>query len=58
MEKLKLEIDALRVDSFAAEEAPAAEVGTVHGHQRTRRPTCGDLCTNTQPIVSCYDPCG
>lgn len=31
MEKLKLEIDALRVDSFAAEEAPDAEAGTVHG---------------------------
>lgn len=58
MKKLILDVDTLRIESFAAEEAPREEAGTVHGHQATRRPTCGSLCTNTQPIVSCYDPCG
>jgi hypothetical protein len=59
MKKLTLDIDRLRVESFATELAVDAR-GTVHGHDPTRgtRPTCGAFCTNTQPIVSCYDPCG
>jgi hypothetical protein len=31
MKKIKLDVDALRVDSFAT-SAPAASVGTVQGH--------------------------
>ena len=56
--KLALDLDALAVESFATDAPDAAGAGTVHGHQATRRPTCAETCTNTQPIVSCYDPCG
>lgn len=56
--KIRLDMDALRVDSFATATVDGAR-GTVQGHQtRGGRPTCAATCTNTQPIVSCYDPCG
>ncbi|HEX8692714.1 MAG TPA: hypothetical protein VF746_09860 [Longimicrobium sp.] len=59
MKKLTLDIERLRVESFATEPAVEAR-GTVHGHAPTQatRPTCGTVCTGTQPVVSCYDPCG
>jgi len=55
--KIRLDVETLRVDSFAT--APIEGVrGTVQAHQtRGGRPTCAETCTNTQPIVSCYDPC-
>lgn len=43
MEKLRLELDALKVESFEA-GADAAGRGTAHAHQDTtcsKQPTCG-----------------
>ncbi|HEU0016157.1 MAG TPA: pinensin family lanthipeptide [Longimicrobium sp.] len=59
MRKLKLDLDALAVESFetAADGAPAA--GTVHAHHHTRghdtcQFSCELGCTND---VSCFNPC-
>lgn len=66
MKKLRLEIEALRVESFAPAGTDRVETGTVHAHEPTNgqgRFSCAagctqDIqCTNTQPIVSCFDPC-
>lgn len=63
--KIRLDMETLRVASFDTGAADGERDGTVHGHQNTRRPTCAQTCfscdvgcTNTQPIVSCFDPCG
>lgn len=57
--KTRLDPEALRVDSFDTEAVRGSEVRMALG-QPTRggRPTCAATCTNTQPILSCYDPCG
>ena len=56
--KIRLDVDTLRVVSFATAPAEGGR-GTVHAHAtQGTRPTCAATCTNTQPIVSCYDPCG
>lgn len=52
MEKLKLDVETLAVDSFAAGAAEAGS-GTVHGHAtRVTGP-----CKPTQPYVTCIEPC-
>ena len=53
--KIRLNLDALRIESFATGDAPARERGTVHGHARTDRcqtndctpATCGTECIGT-----------
>jgi len=58
MKKIRLDVDALRVDSFATAPVDGPR-GTVQAHAtQGMRPTCSLTCTNTQPLVSCYDPCG
>ncbi|HEX8242829.1 MAG TPA: hypothetical protein VF541_05025 [Longimicrobium sp.] len=44
MNKLKLDLDALQVDSFEAEAGDAERPGTVHGRQVTRWNTCNQSC--------------
>ena len=46
MEKLRLDLDALAVESFDTDRAGAAERGTVRGHERARTPLCSaiDAC--------------
>lgn len=58
--KTRLNPEALRVDSFDTEAVRGSEVRGAALGQATRggRPTCAATCTNTQPILSCYDPCG
>ncbi|HEX8696677.1 MAG TPA: hypothetical protein VF746_29940 [Longimicrobium sp.] len=55
MKKLKLEIDTLRVDSFAPAAAPEEPRGTVAGHAATT--TCP-----TWPLTQCpwsaFPTCG
>jgi hypothetical protein len=53
MQKLKLDLDTLRVDSFeTAREASKAD-GTVHGHQMSAVSNCG--CASTVFSTGCYD---
>jgi hypothetical protein len=58
--KMRLDMEALRVNSFDTDAVRGCEVRGAALGQATRggRPTCLDTCTNTQPILSCYDPCG
>lgn len=46
MKKLTLDVDALRVESFATEAAARGRGGTVHAHNHTRGNhfTCGGTC--------------
>lgn len=56
MKKLTLKADELRVQSFAANEAPAAGQGTVRGLEATVTciyPRCGTAVQRE----SCYDGC-
>ena len=59
MNKLKLDIDALQVDSFEPTEARGADVGTVHGRQVTRWNTCVQSCncpvTDLAHTCTCAD---
>ena len=66
MKKLKLEIEALQVDSFAPAADADAEAGTVQGAQATRFQTCAQSCgcpvtdlahTCTCPDTSQFNPC-
>ena len=52
--KLKLELDALTVESFRTADEEAAGPGTVRGHDAppTRRDTCADTCE-----LTCGDGC-
>jgi hypothetical protein len=46
MQKLKLQMDDLRVESYATSRAPHAAEGTVHGHEaftRLGEQTCGGM---------------
>jgi len=62
VKKLKLRMEELRVASFATHAEGVEGPGTVHGHFHSHPPqnTCMRTCpcTATQPIVTCYDPCG
>ena len=42
MKKLKLEVEALHVETFAPEAAARASVGTVRGQEDTTPEPCGD----------------
>ena len=48
MEKLKLNIDDLRVEAFEAADPTAEPEGTVHGHGATlicsEKRSCGHVC--------------
>lgn len=66
MNKLKLHIDALQVESFAT-GADARLSGTVQGHAppptRRNELTCGATCDNDPNCiitdeVTCLEPCG
>ncbi|HEU4883724.1 MAG TPA: hypothetical protein VFT45_15810 [Longimicrobium sp.] len=57
MKKLRLDVDALKVDSFSPEAAPAARRGTVEGNAIEPKIPTGDyslciICPNT------FDTCG
>lgn len=51
MKKLSLELNDLRVESFAT-DAEMAERGTVHGESLPTRPLCSKYCA---PSVYCAD---
>jgi hypothetical protein len=60
MRKLKLDVQNLRVESFAAVAAPEARGGTVHAHNHTRggHPSCYFSCQLDCTLdMSCNDPC-
>jgi len=65
MKKLKLEIEALQVDTFEP-AAAEADAGTVQGQEVTQWQTCPQSCgcpvtdlahTCTCPDTSAYNPC-
>lgn len=51
MKKLMLELDHLRVESFAT-DAESPERGTVEGNSLPTKPLCSRFCP---PTVSCND---
>jgi hypothetical protein len=64
MKKLKLDIHALRVESFEAAESPEPQIGTVRGNAATagcdepisQGPTCdGESCVETA-CATCLCP--
>lgn len=61
MKKLSLDPSELRVQSFAAAEAPAAAPGTVRGHAATVTciyPRCGTVVERESCYAGCtYDDC-
>lgn len=67
MRKMKLELEALSVESFETGRSRMEERGTVFGHNHTRggHITCGGTCdggnTCECPVtvdVTCLEPCG
>lgn len=72
MQKLKLDVERLTVDSFPTTNDPTLSLGTVRGAQQHTEPwTCGLTCVNTDAAVltcgaqtcnapnnTCYDTCG
>jgi hypothetical protein len=59
MKKLALELDGLRVESFATSPETGAPLGTVMGHARALG-TTGCTLTRTQPVsdITCMSDCG
>ena len=72
MKKLKLQLDALAVESFSTDSFPADAAGTVRGNAGTRnQDTCQESCFGTcdytcrytckcvftEPQVTCLQPC-
>jgi hypothetical protein len=55
MEKIRLDLDALEVDSFATDARDGAGKGTVHAHDRTQEPayTCGYTCGSRVNFLCC-----
>lgn len=55
MEKTRLDLDSLEVESFATEAAEAETRGTVHAHARTVEPayTCGYTCGSRVIFLCC-----
>ena len=55
MEKIRLDLDALEVDSFATDEPESAARGTIHAHVRTNEPayTCGYTCGSRVIFLCC-----
>lgn len=64
MRKLRLELDALRVESFET-AAAGKEPGTVHAHAPPTRRSCDESCGGTCPddgtcmetCISCFGSC-
>lgn len=58
--KLKLELDALTVQSFAPDESRARQHGTVHGHAVTLCKCNTQSCDafDTLNANNCTDECG
>lgn len=57
MKKLRMDLDELRVESFATEHDPAGAEGTVWGHQDAMRPkpgTAGCYATKQSCHYSCH----
>lgn len=47
--KLRLDLDALAVESFSPANSPARPAGTVHGHAETpsaEQTACADVCAS------------
>ena len=55
MEKIRLDLDALEVDSFATDAPGADAKGTVRAHAATREPayTCGYTCGSRVHFLCC-----
>jgi hypothetical protein len=53
MRKIRLTVDALKVESFDTATVEAKEPGTVHGHAFTRfwEPSCYESCTNIADCI-------
>ncbi|HEU4559695.1 MAG TPA: hypothetical protein VFS20_17715 [Longimicrobium sp.] len=54
MRKLKLNLDELRVDSFAPQKETEPADGTVHGHQETWPFRCTMFCTYNCTGIPCF----
>jgi hypothetical protein len=54
MEKVRLDLESLEVDSFAT-DATGTETGTVRAHQATHEPayTCGYTCGSRVHFLCC-----
>jgi hypothetical protein len=61
MKKLTLDPDQLRVQSFAADDAPPVDAGTVHAREATVTciyPRCGNVAQRESGYNVCtYDNC-
>lgn len=64
MKKVRLDLEALRVESFSTAADDAAKRGTVHGQQQTvplctRERTCHSACSWTDGFGACLTagPC-
>jgi hypothetical protein len=58
MKKLALDPDHLRVQSFTADEVPAASAGTVHARAAEATVTCiYPRCGTVMARESCYNGC-
>ena len=57
--KLRLDVDALTVESFRTDDEDALKRGTVHGYSPpcTMYGTCQDTCANTCAGPTCEPPC-
>lgn len=55
MEKTRLDLDTLEVESFATGLAEAEQKGTVQAHARTQEPayTCGYTCGSRVIFLCC-----
>lgn len=53
MNKLKLDLETLAVDSFATSRSGIGRPGTVQAHQASAVSACG--CENTVFTTRCYD---
>ena len=56
MQKLKLDVDAVAVDTFAAGTAPRPNEGTVHAHVTSINGTCQHSCFYTACVD--FGTCG
>ena len=57
MRKLKLDVEALEVETFAADDIAAPSRGTVHG-QWSQRGTCDGFVATCQYGGTCGPGCG
>lgn len=57
MNKLKLDLDVLEVESFATRDVDGSDGGTVLAHNHSELGTCTDTCGETQNGHTCYETC-